>query len=71
MDHIAQRIMTRLSELGVFEGNPCQISVSISLTSTMHHGQPSAQSLMTDAELRFTVQNVRGAGRFNGIAAHP
>jgi GGDEF domain-containing protein len=62
MDHIAQRIMTRLSELGVFEGNPCQISVSISLTSTMHHGQPSAQSLMADAD--FTLYSAKRKGRW-------
>ncbi|NQV66974.1 MAG: hypothetical protein HQ493_00605 [Rhodobacteraceae bacterium] len=54
--------MTRLSELGVFEGNPCQISVSISLTSTIHHGQPSAQSLMADADL--TLYSAKRKGRW-------
>lgn len=60
---IATRVVERLSEPGLFEGQPCRISASIGVTISTDYAQPNADRMLSDADEALYASKNAGRGQ--------
>lgn len=68
---IANRVVEKLSEPNVFQGEVCRISASIGITISTDYSQPSADRMLSDADEALYASKNAGRGQaklFRGVA---
>ncbi len=60
LDRIAKRLIARLEEPTMFEGQPCRISASIGTTLSSQYEKPTVDQVLSDADLALYASKNRG-----------
>lgn len=60
---VAERIIARLSEPVMFEGNPCRIAASIGATLSLDYDTPDADTMLMHADRALYASKREGRGR--------
>lgn len=63
MQHIAKRIISRLTMPMVFEGHSCQIAASVGMTLSSRYPSPDPQQMLSDADGALYISKRAGRGR--------
>lgn len=72
LSNIAKRVVARLSEPSMFQGETCRISASIGITVSTDYNPPQAEQMLSDADEALYASKNAGRGQaklFKGIDA--
>ncbi|RUS60830.1 GGDEF domain-containing protein [Pseudorhodobacter sp. E13] len=63
LSNIAKRVVARLSEPSMFQGETCQISASIGITVSTDYNPPQAEQMLSDADEALYASKNAGRGQ--------